>query len=483
MRHKKNSMNLLKRIIWKSKLNNVFTPGTVAKLTYINRESIEKDFEKFLNIPGIQIVLYGYSGSGKSTLNENILNKEKFSSITSRCQSNTTMNDLIFDAFDQLNVFYNSENKHNSKATISSELSAKYLEIGTKLKSAYSMEESNINTRILPVQLTPQRLAEFMGAAECVWVIEDFHKVAESEKKLLADILKIFVDTANKYPKTKVICIGAVATAREMIELESNLSNRVAEILVPLMKDEDISLIVKKGSNLMNIELSYEITEKIIYYSNNLALICHQLCYDLCFNKEIKKTSLIKARITEGDFKDAVNSHIRKQSDTYNKIFDKIGCERVGIDIITAILNIDKEFFSIEDLHKETKKIKGVSKTKTGEILNMFRTSEYDEVIRLDKYSKKYSFSNPFFKSYFKMKIAILEHENNNGRKRSRKNYSLKSDENFRLLIDGKLFDEYYEILEHSLNRKLEYYKIQREQVDRRILKENKRHTTRAKKS
>lgn len=102
---------MLRRLFWKSRLSKVFTPGTVATLTYVNRIAVENDFEKFIHTPGIQIILYGYSGSGKSTLNENILTKEKLKFIPSRCQSNTTMTDLILDAFDQLNVFYNSEHR------------------------------------------------------------------------------------------------------------------------------------------------------------------------------------------------------------------------------------------------------------------------------------------------------------------------------------------------------------------------------------
>jgi len=471
---------MVRRLFWKSKLSKVFTPGTVATLTYVNRTSVENDFEKFIHTPGIQIILYGYSGSGKSTLNENILAKEKLKFIPSRCQSNTTMNDLILDAFDQLNVYYNSEQKKTVRNQVTSELSAKYAEIGSKLSAMESIESTETKTRLLPIQLSPQRLAEFMGAAECIWVIEDFHKVAEAEKKLIADILKIFVDTANKYPKTKVICIGAVATAREMIELESNLSNRVAEIPVPLMKDDDLKQIVTKGSYLMNLSISSDITDKIAYYSNNLGLICHQICYDLCYNRGIKKTKFNKVRITEGDFKDAVNSHIRKQSDTYNKIYDKINCNTIGITILTAILNIDKEFFSINDFYKEVRKIGGVSKANADDILQKFISSEFDEIIRLDRHSKNYSFSNPFFQSYFKMKIALLEHEKNNGRKKTRLNYRLISDDNIEIFWNDKILNEYYQILEHSLNRKLEYYQKEKMQINKQIeIDFKKRHTTR----
>lgn len=37
--------------------------------------------------------------------------------------------------------------------------------------------------RILPPRLTSQKLAKFLGEIDAVWIIEDFHKVPNEEKK------------------------------------------------------------------------------------------------------------------------------------------------------------------------------------------------------------------------------------------------------------------------------------------------------------
>jgi hypothetical protein len=60
-------MNAFKKLFYTYKLSDVFTPNTVAKLSYVNRNIIEIDLEKYLTMPGKQIVLYGHSGSGKTT--------------------------------------------------------------------------------------------------------------------------------------------------------------------------------------------------------------------------------------------------------------------------------------------------------------------------------------------------------------------------------------------------------------------------------
>ena len=75
-------------------------------------------------------------------------------------------------------------------------------------------------------------------------MIEDFHKLKDDEKQKLADVMKVFVDEANdnliNAQQSKIICIGAVSTPRELIELDPNLSSRVDQIKVPLLNDEEI---------------------------------------------------------------------------------------------------------------------------------------------------------------------------------------------------------------------------------------------------
>ena len=68
-------MNAIKRCFISYKLDEIFTPNTTAKLTYIKRELIEDDLEKYITLPGKQIVVYGHSGSGKTTLIRKKLNE------------------------------------------------------------------------------------------------------------------------------------------------------------------------------------------------------------------------------------------------------------------------------------------------------------------------------------------------------------------------------------------------------------------------
>lgn len=198
-------------------IQDVFTPTSAAKLTYIDRKQLDDDLRRALNIPGMQVILYGYSGGGKTTLIENELAKNNRRYISTICNSDTSVDQLVLVALDKLELYYTSQKTHTGSTSASFGLSAKYF----SLRGLINEKAEVVEKRAIPIQLTPQRLAEFLGDIECIWVVEDFHKVPEVEKRKFAQMLKTFVDISNKYKKTKTICIGAVGTAREVVTNQS----------------------------------------------------------------------------------------------------------------------------------------------------------------------------------------------------------------------------------------------------------------------
>lgn len=469
------------RLFRRHRLKNVFTPSTIATLTYIERKELENDLKKFLELPGMQIVLYGHSGCGKSTLINNKLDELGFKNITTRCDSSTTFNDIILRAFDKLNVFYNCERSHKSISTIKSEFSVKYNEIGSLLATEISEERGAVDKRALPLLLTPQRLAEFMGAANCVWIIEDFHKVAPDEKKKIADILKIFIDTANEFRDSnlKIVCIGAVGTARELIELDTNLSTRIAEIYVPLLKENELGEITEKGFKLLNIYHNGGVKNKIVYYSNNLASICHQICYDICYNKGIFKTKVFPERIFENDFKQSVSSYVRKNTDTFTKIYDKICTNQNNKNILISIIQTEKEYCSDNEILRELKKLQSVAKPAFVESLKELCTISYEEVLRFDRNSKRYSFSSPFFQAFVKMKLALEKLENEERSLRKARKYDLRNDTfdkyPMSIVLNEDFLTNYYQELDTYYSRRIaELEKLKAIEERMRSMKGNK---------
>lgn len=448
-------MDWLPRILNSHKLEKVFTPSTVAKLTYIQRVKVEDDVVKYLNLPGMQLALYGHSGCGKTTLVINVLRRLKMKYITTRCKSDTTFEDLLLQAFDKLGIYYGTETTSKVSRSIKGGLAAtRYKEIAADINVTKTVEQGTKAVRALPLQLTPQRLAEFLGELNCVWIIEDFHKVDSVEKVNISDVLKIFIDTSEEYPNTKVICIGAVDTARELIECDSNLNNRIAEIYVPLMTLDELTQIAEKGFKMMNASIPEQIIIKIVYYSNKLASVCHQICYDICYSKNIKSTLLYKQKVNMQDFKEAVSSYVRKNTDTFSKIFDHAVASRPRRLALEAMINLDKEYLTIDEIYKEVRKIEEIQKNIFIFAIDELTTVECFEVVRYDQNSKKYSFSTPLFQAFVKMKLALEDLEEIQRMNRKKKRYSL-NDGGEERVYDEKFLEHYFRELDRYYLRNI----------------------------
>lgn len=80
--------------------------------------------------------------------------------------------------------------------------------------------------RALPPQLTSQALARFLGETKCCWLLEDFHKIAPEQKLHLSQVMKLFIDMADHYRELKIIAIGAVDTARQVIKYDIEMRNQ-----------------------------------------------------------------------------------------------------------------------------------------------------------------------------------------------------------------------------------------------------------------
>lgn len=396
-------------------LGNVFTPSSSAILTYVERPDIDKQINKALTIPGMQLIVYGHSGSGKTTIIQNILNKRDIHFISTNCILDTTINDIMLDAFDKLNPFYTSEYNDKMSLKINSELKSSYLNLQSIIKTEINQEYSEKKQRILPIQLTPQRLAEFLGIAKVVWILEDFHKVDTCERRKLSQILKIFVDTSNKYKNLKVIAIGAVGTAREVVNYDTELNNRISEIAVPLMTKDDLESIISKGEKLLNVEFKQKVYEDIINFSNSLASICHHLCFSICFNNKVEKTSKIKKIFLDDSLKSAVIDYLKQNSDSFKEILDRALKHRNGDfdntkQILQTFCKSEKEEMTLKDV-LNYRNNRSLYKSSLPEYLQKLTTADYGEILRYDDNSGKFSFSNPFFKAFTIMTFSMEDKE------------------------------------------------------------------------
>jgi len=385
----------------------VFTPTKPARIAFIERNEINDKLVNALTTPGKQVVVYGHSGTGKTTLLLNKLHQLYETHITSRCMKGLKFDQIILDAFDQLAPFYTSEISKKSTSTRSVELSSSYALINSKISAISSQEHNQKQVRLLPPQLTPQALGKFLGAAKACWILEDFHKIDESEKQSLSQLMKVFMDLSDEYPELKIVAIGAVDTARQVIEYDHEMRHRVAEIPVTLMTNEEIKEIIAKGENALNIKISPSIAELVARYSNGLASVCHHLCLNMCDAAGIQQTVTGDPyQMTNEDCQSAVKTYVDEASDSIKSAFGKAlkprrNGENVAEIIIKTLSSFKEEGAARFDILKRIRQSKNeFTDQRLKSNLNKLCSTSHGEVLRYDSSSGLYSFSDPIYRAY-----------------------------------------------------------------------------------
>lgn len=440
-------MNIIKALFFKCETKNVFTPTSSANLSYISRDSLESTISSCLETKGKQIILFGNSGSGKTTIIRHLLKKKQIKHIITNCETKTTLEDLLLAAFDKIDKYYVSSKSSKTGRSISNELKGELNKIGASIKASVTEENSATVSRVLPPQLTPQKLAEYLGEMDAVWVIEDFHKVNESEKIRIADILKIFIDVANDYNNVRVVCIGAVGSAKELMDLDSNLFPRVAQINIPLLTDDEIAKIIERGETLLRVKMSQNLKDKIIHYSSNVASISHQMCFDICQSSNITKTQLRKKELGDERFKLAVEAYIRNNSDTFKSVYDSIVKKPISWYILRTLSDSDESGLNFESLYRKLTYSNPKQKFHKDEILAQLAalaTSE-SNLVKFDNNSEKYYISTPFWKAFVRMQQAVEAAQSKRMKNQKKKNLTLQSQDD----LDSVVYDSMLKLLEH----------------------------------
>ncbi len=391
--------------IKKYPVREVFTPTTPARLTFVERGSINDKLVNALRTPGKQVVVYGHSGSGKTTLLTNKLDQLYERHVNSRCMKGLTFEQLILDAFDQLSPFYVAEQTTGREQKISATVGAEYWGIKSQISSSSQSTTEVKHQRILPPQLTPQALATFLGQAKCCWVLEDFHKVDESEKTRVSQLMKVFMDMADLFKDLKIVAIGAVDTARQVIQYDAEMRNRVAEIHVPLMIDSELMQIIIKGEFLLNIKFNDKIKKAIVHYSNGLASVCHHICLNTCVAAGIEETVAREHKLGDSHMKTGLAQYLEEASDTLKYAFDRaFKQKRKGkFDNCKVILHALSKCPQDGATDAEILEEITIKKYPTANLtfyLKELRLETRGSIIRYDSASGKFSFTDPIYRAF-----------------------------------------------------------------------------------
>jgi energy-coupling factor transporter ATP-binding protein EcfA2 len=394
-------------------VDDVFTPASPATVSYVQRKIVGERFIDALKVKGKQIVVFGHTGNGKTTLIQHVLKSEKQFFITGNCSATTTFSEVVEQGLRDLEetaiVETEVKETHSTEAGISGSIKS----ISFLRKTNNSSEQKLKKQAVAPKKAGLLTLCHSLGSRGGCWVVEDFHKLPSTEKKFLSQSMKLIMDLGQNYPKFKTIVIGAVATARDVIENDPEMTNRVAEISVPLMTDEELEELIKQGELALNIEFPTDVKQRFVKFSNGVAAVCHSLCLAFCKENGIEQTQQTKIFLTNDRYQKAIERFMNDCSDSLKgrfeaafKIRRKGRFENAQL-ILTALAKLDADGADRYELYdKIIEHHPRYPKSNLNLYLDKLQTSEMGNLIRNNTSSGKYRFSEPVQRAYMQ---ALLQ--------------------------------------------------------------------------
>ncbi|MFG3036017.1 TIR domain-containing protein [Streptomyces sp. NPDC048330] len=114
-------------------------------------------------------------------------------------------------------------------------------------------------------------------------VIDDFHRLQDSVKAQISDLLKVMADAEDV--GRKMVIIGINEAGRSLIKASPDLSNRVDVIRFEVEPDAKIEELVSAGEAALNVQLSAK--DLIVEKSRGSFYLAQLLCMEACILADV----------------------------------------------------------------------------------------------------------------------------------------------------------------------------------------------------
>lgn len=371
-------------------LSSVFTQQT-ATSAYVSRPKLENSFSCEFSKLGRPLVIYGLSGNGKTTLVTKMIEGADFSPLKLTCSEGMTCSDIFNYFATELNVSYTATVSRSSNQKLAGSAgyhASKQVEGGIECSMSNGVETTSrlIGTPIL----TAQKVFERISKKNAVMIVDDFQKVAITERQKFEDLLKSFVGIQDN--KGRVICIGAAAARNDLFNTPSDMVNRIGEIEVPALTKDELCQLVKKGFKVLNLSSSDDFIENIVNYADQQATVVHELCYNICFLSGYTRKCFFKKELENVAFRKAVDHYINGKRQIFCHLVDLISASGQESRVLNAMTKINHGGVTVEDLKPF---LRGISDEVIEDTLSSLSSEKY-MILAYDRTKKAYSFSHAF---------------------------------------------------------------------------------------
>lgn len=155
--------------------------------------------------------------------------------------------------------------------------------IGKSTAVAKVLEELTLDAKVTMLSSRDPVDAEYIAllpemAAMGTVIVDDFHRLEDSTKAAVADLLKITADQED--PNRKLVIIGINEAGRSLIESAPDLANRIEVIRFEVEPSSKIEELIQAGETVFNVGI--EARHHIVENARGSFYIAQLLCWDAC---------------------------------------------------------------------------------------------------------------------------------------------------------------------------------------------------------
>lgn len=284
------------------KIEEVFGVRKDPVLSYVERTDVDGMFKKALKTDK-QIIVYGASKQGKTSLVEKHLPyKDNISvSLTPKFHLVDIYKSILSSLDIELTTTTEQTKGNSSEASIGAKITAVIpflgkADISTNHKDGKTdstMKKSSIIELNLQLPNDVAQAYKKTGTNKFV-ILENFHYLDEEIQKQFAFDLRSFQDLGIRF-----IILGVWREKNRLIQFNGDLLDRVYEVPVEPWEYKDFLRVVDKGSSMLNIKFSENLTRSIIENAFDSIGVVQELLKALCYASEVECTQKNKLIIDD----------------------------------------------------------------------------------------------------------------------------------------------------------------------------------------
>lgn len=227
---------------------------------------------------GGQVLIYGDTGVGKSSLLKYAAEDERLRTVVVECMQTRTYVDLLEDAIKSLIDVREITRVRTSSFSTEAEGSGSVpflVSLKGKLKGDYGLTK---NFEVVQKPPLDALLEAMKTAGRKILVLDNFQNIKSDETRtLVAQTMEALSDRSPKTDDVKCVVIGIADDASSLLGRSGSYRRRTTEVGVPRMPDSEIREVLERGFQLLNLTLTSDSMDRLVFYSDGFPFFAHLL--------------------------------------------------------------------------------------------------------------------------------------------------------------------------------------------------------------